>query len=420
MKRFFGSSPSIWHTIVRVLVLGWMLVSVISLLIDLPARYESLRSLEPVKVSGYAFYGWDKGQIETVVAQLGLRPEILALVRFTASLICLACFWGVAGLLFWRRSDTWVGLLAAFILFAVGPGFSGLQLSQSRLLPWENSLYQLGASLIFPTFFMFLYLFPNGKFIPRFTRYLAVLPYLAFVTSLIVPPSLQPIPPGIFIAYAVGGLVSQMYRYRKVSIPEERQQTKWVVFALGIVLGMILLTPLMLLAFPGMVPGTPAAFWNELIGNGVLGILVPALIPLSLAVSILRFHLWDIDVIIRKTLVYGALTVTLGLVFFGGVVLLQQLISRITGTQNSPVAIVISTLLIAALSTPLRRRIQNDIDRRFYRRKYDAQKTLESFAASVRDEVELEDLTQRLLEVVEETLQPEQVSLWLKPQGWKR
>ena len=191
-------------------------------------------------------------------------------------------------------------------------------------------------------------------------------------------------------------------RYRRAA-GVAREQIKWLFYACG----------LFTLAY------LPNFFITDESGRplvesmGWLFNLAVMAIPAAIAVAILRYRLYDIDVIIRKTLLYGALTGLLALVYFGSVVLLQGLFEALTG-QTSPIIIVISTLLIAALFAPLRRRLQQAIDRRFFRQKYDAQQVLAQFAETARDEVELEALTAELQRVTHETVQPENVTIWLK------
>ncbi|MGB3219563.1 MAG: hypothetical protein WBD79_19395, partial [Anaerolineae bacterium] len=152
------------------------------------------------------------------------------------------------------------------------------------------------------------------------------------------------------------------------------------------------------------------AYWVILITY----IFWQSFLALGIGIAVLRHNLWDIDIIIRKTLVYTVLTALLALVYFGGVVLLQRLVGALTGVEQSPLAVVVSTLAIAALFTPLRRRIQEGIDRRFFRKKYDSQRVLAQFAQTARDETDLDALTGELTRVVQETLQPERVSVWLR------
>ena len=192
---------------------------------------------------------------------------------------------------------------------------------------------------------------------------------------------------------------------------EEREQIKWLAFAASI-LGLGLSS----FVIPGILmpeaTGGAAPLWQNLLEDAVT--LSFAGVAVAVGVAILRYRLYEIDLIINRTLVYGSLTAILAALYFGGIVLLQQVFVVLTGEQST-LAVVASTLVIAALFNPLRRRIQSFIDRRFYRRKYDARKTLEAFSAKLRDETDLEALSDDLVGVVRETIQPAHVSLWLRP-----
>jgi hypothetical protein len=206
--------------------------------------------------------------------------------------------------------------------------------------------------------------------------------------------------------------VAQLYRYARISDRTQRQQTKWVVFGVAIAIAGALTTIFTL--------GAAVDLPKEDVGPKMLSMLLMdafgLLIPLSIGVAVLRARLFDIDVIINRTLVYGSLTAILALVYFGGVTMTQSVLQTLTGQEELPqLAIVASTLVIATLFNPLRRRIQSFIDRRFYRSKYDAGKTLEGFSARLRDETDLEALHDDLVGVVRETMQPASVSLWLRP-----
>jgi hypothetical protein len=200
---------------------------------------------------------------------------------------------------------------------------------------------------------------------------------------------------------AAASLFGRMRRARGV----EHQQLKWFAYATVVLVGGVVL------GFT--VSEATGVSWLGEIGF-VLRMVGLAGLPMAIGIAVLRYRLYNIDQIINRTLVYGTLTATLLALYFGGIVVLQRLFVLLTG-EKSTVAIVASTLLIAALFNPLRRRIQGFIDRRFYRRKYDARKTLEAFSAQLRNETDLEALSDDLVGVVRETMQPAHVSLWLRP-----
>jgi hypothetical protein len=221
---------------------------------------------------------------------------------------------------------------------------------------------------------------------------------------------------------AVFSLVLRLHR----AWGDERQQLKWFLFAAvpaGLCFAFVLLS-FIVVDFTDLFLSSTllndlrrlVLWWDISEDIGSAGVFALLFVPVFTYIAILRHRLYDIDVVINRALVYGSLTAMLALVYFGGVAATEAIFRALTAQEQQPqIAIVVSTLVIAALFNPLRRRIQSFIDRRFYRRKYDARKTLEAFSAKLRDETDLEALNNELVGVVRETMQPTHVSLWLHP-----
>ena len=248
---------------------------------------------------------------------------------------------------------------------------------------------------------------------PRLVWLLYPLSYAIYIIFLVISRLLNPSPLErigylnrgdtlVAILFFIPAIIVIFRQFRLHRSGPERLKIQWVLYS-------ALFSSSMAMALY-LVPeflGLPS------LGIDVIGLLLLPF-PLAVAIAIWRYQLFDINLIIRRTLVYGLLTAALALVFFSGVAVMQQIFGRISGTGNSPVAIVLSTLAIAALFNPLRGRIQNVIDRRFYRKKYNAEQALARFAARAREETDIEQLSAELVAVVEETMQPETISLWLK------
>jgi hypothetical protein len=400
---------------------AWVMVALVALaivLFSLPALLAQFTT-HCQEAAGVCL---ESGQLTPEYAQAfreaGIPPRSFAILMVGVDAFTRLVWFAVGALIFLRRSRDPMALLVAFFLVSFGTATfasDGVYALVSANPAWRipgtgmQILGEFGAV-------MFFLLFPGGRFAPRWTRWLAVA-FLAFqVPGYFFPKIYSILGPGnveglVFMGLVLGMLGSQIYRYRRVSTQRQRQQTKWVVA--GSVVAICALFGLL----------TPLFFFPKALGNSspfVLSLastLVPLtmlLIPLSIGVAVLRSGLFDIDVVINRALVYATLTATLVLVYTGGVVGLQRLLSPLFGESNQ-LAIVASTLAIAALFNPLRRRIQTTIDRRFYRKKYDARRTLQDFSARLRDETDLGALSNDLVGVVRETMQPEHVSLWLQP-----
>jgi hypothetical protein len=351
----------------------------------------------------------------------GLSVRTYALLNVVVDKVFQLVWFAVGALIFWRRSDDLIALLVSAFLVSFGPvtvDTTDAEALISSQPAWLSPV--LGVNIVGTVcVVLFFLLFPSGRFAPRWTRWLAVA-FCAFqVTDVLIDnlfpklysrsPALEMVSFLVFLGIVVSLVWSQTYSYRRFSSPVQRRQTKWVVF--GTTLAVAGTFPFQVPVDLSLVDGdTPLRLLLLRTGFSLSFLLV----PLSISVAVLRSHLFDIDVLINRTLVYGPLTAMLIGLYFGGIIVLQRLFVVHTG-EKSTLAVVASTLLIAALFNPLRRRTQSFIDRRFYRKKYDARQTLESFSAKLRDETDLDALSDDLMVVVRETMQPEHVTLWLRP-----
>ncbi len=331
----------------------------------------------------FTAWGWTPQEMNAIFGRIGLSFHWWIQFNLVMSIVFTLFICGIGFFIYFRKRDDCFSLYVAtaFVLFGTFTGFPVSSLVDFESA-WEPILTSLSVFAWLAIFLIF-YLFPDGRFVPRWTRWAAIVLILSYAIDILVYAGGTPPLPLLlltFLGIAVG-LGSQVYRYRKSSSALQRQQTKWVVFALLVIFSVLLITAIPLMEPSIRQPDSSLALLWAILSSSVS--IVLGLIPLSIAFAILRYRLWDIDVIIRKTLVYGGLTLTLALVYFGSVILLQSLVTAIGGQQTAFVT-VISTLLIAALFTPLRKRIQNGVDRRFFRKKYDAEKTLDAFSANLR------------------------------------
>jgi hypothetical protein len=395
--------------------------SILMFITALPARYDWLERL-----AGYAH--------PTLFHITNLQPWLIDLIMPLYPRAALGIEIGVmllyilsSLLLYKMRSHDWMALLtaagmAAFALHITPTLFTWMGLSAANtLIGSAFKIVGLGCA------FMFLYLFPGGFYSPSWMR-LFFLGWLVWaVLWLLYPRSVfafrDPYTisiPGfiIFMSWWGVGVFSQIYRYYKVSGPIERQQTKFITFG----------ATLVVISYFIYVPLREYLLYSErtLAGSLLFQLFAPYVyllavgaMPIVITLSIIRYRIWDIDIIIRRTLVYTALTGVLILLYFASVVIMQAAVTPFVGGEQTALVTVGSTLLIASLFHPMRKRLQTQVDRSFYRQRYNTEQALAEFAEAARSADELDRLVNKLSHVIIETLHPESIDMWLCSQSKK-
>jgi hypothetical protein len=415
-KRLHGS----WLVTARI---GWATITLIALLIfafSLPAYHAQLLVICITANVVTCQTGQITQSDAVALARIGIPLETYAAYMLIITAASSLVFLTVGIIIFWRKSRDVIGLFSSLLLITFGCFGTTRQLAASLAAEYPDVMVAqvaaLGALIQYPAILLFFCIFPDGRLVPRWS-WLLLGPGAIIASTFALPPdasfSIGNWPPWLFsvvIVFLYGsGLVFQIYRYWRVSRPQQRQQTKWVLFAFVVFLLVTILDSLI----GGLVPvlNQPDSLYHVVDATvSVMFFLLP--IPLGIGTAILRYRLWDIDTIINKALLYGLLTATLLLVYLGLVFAGQALVANIFGAGNA-VVLVVSTLVVAALFQPVRSRIQQVIDQRFYRSKYDAARIVANFSATLRNELDWDQLRELLLGVVQQTMQPTHLSLWI-------
>lgn len=381
--------------------IAWILIAAasVALYIDAMPRYYH-QALTLTNQDG--FISRSPAEWRDGLHQLGLSPTFYAVYAVVGrSLMALSLV--ITGVVIVsRRSRDWFALFLTASLLVFGcttPPVSD-EYAHTAIAPFVQLFSGFGQS-----FLLILYLFPDGKFVPRWTRWTAVVLIASFFVSY------SRVQSAILLFFGVTLVFAPVYRYRYVATPRERQQMKWAVAGLMLAVLVIIIDILLYPAFPALASTDRSRVIFDFVTLTAV-VIAFSLVPVFIGIAILRYKLWEIDVLVNRTLVYGSLTLSLGGLYIGGVVGLEALFRGLTG-QRSDLAIAIVTLAVAALFNPWRRQLQRFIDQRFYRHKYDAARTLAHFSTRMRDEVDIDLLTADMLTVTNETLHPAFVAFWL-------
>jgi hypothetical protein len=344
----------------------------------------------------------------------------ISVSAYAASLLALATIHALLSLIIgivivwrlWGKSNELLGLLTAFVLILGGTianangDFTNFSPATPLLL---DIIGAIGFFLYWPALGMVLLTFPTGRFAPRWTWIVILLWIIQIPLYGLLEHEASLL---LFAAERLlvwgSSFAVLFYRYRNLYNYVQRQQTKWLLYGL-VPFYLVYLLYGALQSIPAL--NAPDSLY--LVAGPIIILLIHIIVPMAVGVALLRYRLWDVDLLIKRTLVYSTLSVSLLLIYLGLVAGLQILLQGVIGKANALV-IVASTLAIAALFHPLHSRIQRFIDRRFYRRKYDAAKTVAAFSMTLHAETDLDRLREQLLAVVEETMQPTHVSLWIR------